>query len=393
VRIQTAELVETDDALTVRYRFDTPTRVEHSGELWFRVARAWRDWIHRGPEPAVTALAFLAMALGEDIEVAQPVSPRFHYGFHRAAEHFHLWWPALRPAALRVPGLARAAPPHAVAVASCFSGGVDSFHTLYAHLDGAAPPSEFRLTHLLFAHGFDIPLEDPVYRDIADEFAELAHPLGLEVVRLATNVRALLDPHLRWDQTHGACIAAAALLLSGGIRRFIIPSTNRQSLLFLPCGSNPITDPMLATESLDIVHYGTHLSRIEKILALVDRREAQAHLRVCWQNEPGRRNCGRCVKCLKTMMPLAIVGALERFSVFPPLPPWNAIDGRCFAPVDLSDSVREVSYGEELHALATARQVREFPHWKIVEAAMRSKVRPIVRVVRGMLQPRRASRP
>jgi len=385
LKIHPAQIVAADDAITVRYGFEILTGDPHAGTLWFRVAPAWRGWIHLGPEPAVAALAFLAMALGEDIEVAQPVSPTFHYGFHRSVEHFHLWWPQLCQVTLRAPGFARVGQSGAKAVVACFSGGVDSFDTLYAHLDVAAPNPDFRLTHLFFAHGFDIPLDNPVYGEIADEFAGFARSLGLEVIRLATNARDMLDPHLRWDQTHGACIAAGALLLSGGIRRFIIPSTNRQSLLFVPCGSNPVTDPMLGTETLDVVHYGTHQSRIQKTLGIADRREAQEHLRVCWQNVPGRRNCGRCEKCLKTMMPLAIIGALERFSVFPALPRWNAIDRRCFAALDVSGLPPELSYADELRALAAAHAVRGFPHWRLLELSMRRKAKAIVRRLRSVL--------
>jgi len=382
VKIEPAQITEADETVTVAYRFAAAARADAAGELWFRVPRDYRDWIHSGPEPAVAALTFVAMALGEDIEVAEPVSPRFHYGFHRAVEHFHLWWPQVRPVALHAPGFATAQPPGANAVVSCFSGGVDSFHTLYAHLDGATAHPDFRLTHLFFAHGFDIPLTDPAYDALAAEFAELARPLGLSVVRLATNARRFLDPHIEWQSTHGTVIAAGALLLSGGVRRFIIPSTNRQSTVFATCGSNPITDPLLRTESLDIIHYGTHLSRIQKILAIAERREARAHLRVCWQNVAGARNCGRCVKCLNTMMPLAIVGALPHFPVFPALPPWRTIDRRCFAPFDPSALAPEVGYAEELRALAAAHGCTEFPSRRLLELALRRRLRPLVRLVR-----------
>ena len=391
MRIHPAQIAEADGAITVRYAFEAPSSSPRVGELWFRVPARWSSWIHAGPEPAVAALAFLALALGEDIEVAQPLSARFHYGFHQAAEHFRLWWPQLRPVALRAPGLVSPPPSDAAAVASCFSGGVDSFHTLYAHLDGAAPNPAYRLTHLFFAHGFDIPLANPSYDAIAAEFEDLARALGLELIRVATNAREMLDAHLRWDQTHGACIAAGALLLSGGLRRLLVPSTNRQSLLFLPCGSNPVTDPMLGTESLDIVHYGTHASRIEKILALADRREAQAHLRVCWQNVAGARNCGRCVKCVKTMMPLAIVGALDQFSVFPPQPPWRAADRRCFTAVDLSDSRSEVSYTDELRALAKARRFSGWP-LRVTLSMFAAQAAPLARALRRVLR-RRALAP
>lgn len=363
MKIHPAELSEAGGEVTVTYRFETPTRPDCGGALWFRAGAENRRRLAAGPEPAVAALAFLAMVLGEDIETAQPVSPRFQYGFGRFVEHFLLWLPELRPVRLAAPGLVRAAPPCEDAVAACFSGGVDSFHTLYDHLGAAAPNPDFRLTHLFFAHGFDIPLQDPSYADIASEYEALAGRLGLGFLRLSTNVREILEPHLRWVMTHGACIAACALLLAGGLRRFIVPSTNRQSLLFVPCGSNPITDPMLGSESLEIVHHGTHCSRIRKILAIADRTEAQRHLRVCWQNKPGVKNCGRCVKCLKTMMPLSVAGALGRFPVFPPLPPWNEIPAACFAPLDLSRTAPEQSYADELRALAAARGIGTLPRF------------------------------
>jgi hypothetical protein len=247
------------------------------------------------------------------------------------------------------------------AVVSCFSGGVDSFHTLFAHRGAAAPNPQYTISHLMFAHGFDIPLRDETYPEVAAEFRELAAGLGLGFIGISTNVRELLDPHVPWLTTHGAAIAACGHLLSAGARSLIIPSTNRQSLLFSPCGSNPVTDPMLGSDELEIIHHGTEHSRIEKIVSLAERAEAQNHLRVCWQNVPGQRNCGRCLKCLKTMMPLAVVGALEKFRVFPPLPPWRKIDRRCFAPLDLSRYAPELGYADELRALAKARGFKGVP--------------------------------
>lgn len=354
MKIFPAEIAAADGQITVTYRYETPSRPSCHGAVWFRVAERQRDWLAPGPEPAVAALLFLAMALGEDIEVEQPVSPHFAYGFRQFVAHFQMWMPAqLARVKLRVPGFV----PHRPAggnVVSCFSGGVDSFVTLHDHLPPVALPGH-GLTHLLFAGGFDVPLADRLYDELSSEFSILAAKHGLGFVGLSTNVRGLLDPHVPWVNSHGACLAACALVLGGGISRFIIPSTNRQSLLFAPCGSNPVTDPMLGTESLEVLHHGTHLSRIQKILAIADSADAREYLRVCWQNIPGRRNCGRCVKCLKTMMPLEIAGVLHHFAVFPPLPPWREIPAACFAPLNLSRYAPELGYAEELRALAAAR--------------------------------------
>jgi hypothetical protein len=266
-----------------------------------------------------------------------------------------MWLPRpLKKIAFHAPSFARMAQPRARGVVSCFSGGVDSFTTLYAHLGASAAGEDFRLTHLFYAHGFDIPLGNPLYDEFAAEFAGLAKDWNLGFIGLETNARKIVEPHVPWVNSHGACLTACALLLAGGARKFIIPSTNRHSLLFAPCGSNPVTDPMFGTESLDIIHHGSHLSRIQKIVAIADRGEARQHLRVCWKNVPGQRNCGRCVKCLKTMMPLAVAGVLDKFAVFPPLPPWNEIDPKCFAPLDLSRYAPELSYADELREFARA---------------------------------------
>lgn len=365
MKIHPAIIEEQGGKITVRYSFETPSQPQRSGELWFRIDSQYRDFLHTGPEPAVAALAMAAMSLGEDVEVSQPLSPRFHYGLLQFAAHFHLWLPReLEEIRVRSPSFSPMAYPDARAVVSCFSGGVDSFHTLYEHFGAAAPNKDFTLTHLFYAHGFDIPVGDSLYETLASEFKDLAERLNLGFIGLATNVRSILDPLVPWVTSHGACLAASALLLAGGTRTFFIPSTNRHSALFSPCGSNPVTDPMLGTESLSLVHHGSHRSRIRKILAIENRPEVRKHLRVCWANVPGYRNCGRCSKCLKTMLPLKITGTLDAFPVFPPLPPWEEIESKCFSPLDFSRYAPEETYADELRALARSRKSTALPNLK-----------------------------
>lgn len=357
MRILPADIRETPTDLMLSYAFECATRPDLNGTLWFRVPKGFRDWVSRGPEPAVVSLLMMAMALGEDLEVEAPMSAMTHYAAGECIDFFHLWLPAkLKRVRVTAPSYSPAAPTDAHTVMSCFSGGVDSFHTVYDHLDGAAPNPDYALTHLFFAHGFDIPVDDAsTYDAIAAEYEALASVWNLGFVRVATNLRTVLDPHVPWLTSHGTAIAGCALLLGRGVRTFVIPSTNRHSRLFAPCGSNPVTDPAFSTASLQIVHYGSHRSRIEKIRDIAHRAEAQESLRVCWKNVEGLRNCGRCEKCLKVMMPLALEGVLEKFTGFPPLPEWNQLDRACFAPLDLSKYEPEQSYADELRALALER--------------------------------------
>ena len=53
-----------------------------------------------------------------------------------------------------------AAPVPGGAVLTAFSGGVDSFYTLRAHVAGQEPDERARITHGLFVHGFDLSLSN-----------------------------------------------------------------------------------------------------------------------------------------------------------------------------------------------------------------------------------------
>ena len=198
--------------------------------------------------------------------------------------------------------------------ACCFSGGVDSFYSLLRHLPDAEPDPAYRVGQALFVHGFDIPLAEKGFYDrLADRYEAALAPLGVELIRCRTNLREMLDPHLSWMTAHGAALQSVAHFLAAGLRRLVIPSTNRFSLFNPPIGSNPITDPQLSSERLELLHDGCDASRIEKIVAIADDPVAQRHLRVCFQPPGATENCGRCVKCQKTMLPLWAIGRLDRF--------------------------------------------------------------------------------
>jgi len=53
------------------------------------------------------------------------------------------------------------------------------------------------------------------------------------------------------------------------------------------------------------------------VALLASQPAAQAHLRVCLVNWDGSYNCGRCEKCLRTMVAMEALGVLDRFPTFP----------------------------------------------------------------------------
>jgi hypothetical protein len=58
------------------------------------------------------------------------------------------------------------------------------------------------------------------------------------------------------------------------------------------------------------------VTRLEKIRRISTEPLVQRNLRVCWQNVAGSLNCGRCEKCVRTMLSLDICGTLGRFPGF-----------------------------------------------------------------------------
>jgi len=122
---------------------------------------------------------------------------------------------------------------------------------------------------------------------------------------------------LSWMIHHGSALTSIALALSPLFKRSLVSAGQPPELRLTPWGSHPQLDPLWGTEGVEIVHAGGEVYRTEKIASHIARSElALRTLRVCFEVEHQPRNCGRCRKCLQTMIALHGAGALERCSTF-----------------------------------------------------------------------------
>lgn len=194
-------------------------------------------------------------------------------------------------------------------VGAFFSAGVDSFYTLLKHQD--------EITDLIFVHGFDIDLKDKILREkTSEKVHEVASVFDKNVIEIETNIREVLDSFVTWDALgQGAALAATGHLLSPAFHRIFIPASYTYADLF-PWGSHPVLDPLWSSESLEFVHDGCEATRVEKVSLLAKHDVALQNLRVCWMNPNSSYNCGRCEKCLRTMINLKVNNALERCTTF-----------------------------------------------------------------------------
>jgi len=188
---------------------------------------------------------------------------------------------------------------------AAFSGGVDSCFTLFRHLTGQCGRLQRPLKAGLMVHGFDIPLDQPqVFERAAQRSQKMLASLGVALIPMATNFRELKQ---NWEDAHGIGLVSCLMLLQGGYGVGLVPSTEPYQAL-IPWGSNPVTDHLLSSRTFKVVHDGAAFTRIEKVEQLGQWQEALTRLRVCWQGQEKDRNCGRCEKCIRTILNFRVVG-------------------------------------------------------------------------------------
>jgi hypothetical protein len=261
-------------------------------------------------EPLLAAALLLAMRRGEPLCVPGRVSPRLLEGAARIQEIFHAWDRRFRPVPIEAtPAAGRPRWPRPRGVACFFSGGVDSFYTALKHAD--------RIGALVFCEGWDPPLEDAGRRARARAAVRAAAAaLGKPLVEVVTNLAAVSAPVVRWRYYHGSALAAIALLLAPGFDRVLVPASHSYADLH-PLGSHPLVDPLWSTEDVEVVHDGAEATRSQRVARIAESSAALRWLRVCWEGPDGAQNCGRCEKCVRTMVALRLAGALDRCATFP----------------------------------------------------------------------------
>ncbi len=239
-------------------------------------------------------------------------------------ETWSRWRPDRRPIRVRAepaddPGASRAAPAR---TGLFFTGGVDSFFTLFHHdAEVTAHPAANRrpVDDLIYVWGFDIPL---AHREACERkqaiLGRIAAEVGKPLITLVTNLR---DTGIRqpWGAVmHGPALGGVGLLLGDRWKEVLLSSWFCRGDDD-PWGSTPITDPLLSGSRTRTVPYGASHDRFEKIAFLAGYPLALETLHVCWE-ERSEGNCGRCEKCYRTLLALDVLGVRDRATTFPAVP-------------------------------------------------------------------------
>jgi hypothetical protein len=285
--------------------------------------RADASYVDGAADAFAAATLLPAMRATEPLGVESPIAPRLAMMLPRIRDVFHTWWPHLARIDIDVSPARRAsAAMDARGAATYFSGGVDSFYTLLKHRGGHGS-LPVPLSHVIFMRGVETRLEDIKGVEETERWIrEVAAHAGVAPILGETNFRTALqgpEENLHWEaHYHGSALGAIALPLSGRLAFVCIPSAFSYNHL-VAHGSTPLVDEMFSTERLQILHDGAEATRATKVGRIIewDRDLVLRHLRVCIENRGGASNCGRCKKCVRTAVPLRVLGVWERARTFP----------------------------------------------------------------------------
>jgi hypothetical protein len=289
----------------VRYALSVGKR---SYDIYFRSSNIA---LYSGVEPLLVLALLPAMRVGADLLPARPIGRDLSDNLARFMEIFEGWFEEYTKIDILGPRRDPAPPRTSGRVGVFFSGGVDSFYTLFRH--------QHEITDLINIHGFDITLDDHERRKaVSDMCRAVADRLGKGLVEVETNSKSMIIQYGEWGMhTFGATLACIGHSLSSEFRKIYIASSGVHQDALYPKGSHPDTDPLLGCRELMFIHDGSETDRPHKAEAICEHDIAMDHLRVCWESVEGTYNCGTCEKCLRTMIVFYAIGKLGRCRTFP----------------------------------------------------------------------------
>ncbi len=308
---------------TVRFEdSDRPSR-----EIYFEVESARAEGFREDANAMLTGCYLPAIRAGERrVRLEGPVCPKLCDGLAVGAALLRGWYGGNRNA---IPvesrrGL-RAPVPRSPANAAFFlTGGIDSLALLHRNRGHYAPshPAAFRDAIAVF--GLTIPdqVQSAFARDQAARtvsvLEEILQGMGIRLVPVTTNLAALA-PDLAFLELEfiSSALISAAHNFPGRWSTLSIASGRDIANLF-PQGTHPLLDGCFGTAAIDVRHEGLRDFRLAKLRSIAGWSAGVDNLIVCMHTvEPPWLNCGKCEKCVRTMVQLLAIGKLSTSRRFP----------------------------------------------------------------------------
>jgi hypothetical protein len=296
-----------------------------------------------------------ALQHGEQrITMSEPIEPELRNNLLEALSWFRRW--GLVQSTIQIETQYEPRYPRAIPIrkGSFLSGGIDSLAILRANR------LDFPLSHpaaiqdCLFVHGFDIgglkegDAEIDSFKLALNALSSIAKDAKVNLIPVYTNVRHLCDDLHFWIyQFHGAALSSVAHAFSQRLTSVSIASAYKIQNLRNKT-THPLIEPNYSSANLRISVGSLLYSRLERVQMIADWPVALANLRVCTLNPSGELNCGKCEKCLRTMLQLLASDCLAKALAFPK----QEVSPEMLETLHLTEPYQDLWYEELIEPLA-----------------------------------------
>lgn len=297
---------------------DLPTQ-----EVYFETEAEFAQDLSCNPHAFLVGCIVPAMHHGEErVFVDAEVCPELRDGLMTAMSLLRHWYYDPDRALVRIEAKTRSdlpTPRTPERAGFLFSGGIDSLATLRANRLNypLEHPGSIKDGLLIYGQNIESDNRLETFERAVGSLSEVARDAGITLIPVYTNVRWLdEDSEFFIREFHGAILGATAHAFARRLTRVLIASSETIPTLSPSYGSHPLLDPHYSSCDLRIHHDNLRLTRLEKTRLVAEWDVALQNIKVCGPNYPGA-NCGRCEKCIRTMLALLALGVLDQTSAFP----------------------------------------------------------------------------
>ena len=300
-------------------------------ELWFSTTEKYAHGLCGNRlDGFLIGMIFPAMQYGEDIHLEGCVSKKLLFNLNNYVIPLLM---VFSPSAKRIKVTTDETSTvrlNCRGVGTGFSGGVDSFCTIYDRYELEKDP-DYKINSFLFlnvgSHGIGNTEEERIFartkfHNRYEYLSAFPNEIGLDFIPLDSNLHSFHP----WGHqlTHTLTAVSGVFIMQNLFSKYYFASTgfsylellkyyeaylNRDVAIF-----DPTLLPLLSTESLELIADGTQYSRIEKMLHIVDYEPVHRYLNVCVGVQETHENCSVCSKCSRTLMTLNSIGRLDEFA-------------------------------------------------------------------------------
>lgn len=296
-------------------------------EIFFRVPPGFGEAFPACGDAFMLAAAIPA-AIGRErrLRMAGAVCPRLRDGIVAIRRLLRGWFgDRIGTPVLEAEGGFRSpATPPAPRAAVFLSGGIDSLFALAANREDfpVGHPAAFR--DAIFVNGFAFyPRDEAQAADVRlrsrRSVERIAGWAGIDVIEVETNLRELEPDFDRFARWFALVLAAVAHALGGRIGS-AAAAADLDAAHLRAWGAHPLLYRLASSASVTLSDFGGHLSRLGRTRFLARCGAPLENVCVCLQGPlpAGTLNCGRCEKCLRTLLAFIAAGVPEsRRSAFP----------------------------------------------------------------------------